>query len=183
VDGTDTCQRCRDRRHAGLLAREPGRSHCDALDDGDQVNGKGACEGLISAGWVEQNTSPNPASTARPAPGSPKLAVTGPASATTFSGVEPSVIDFSGDAGNVVTDIVWTLWTSTQAVGQGVSDLQSCVRNCAQGTDTQVDATITLLDPEGGHFTQIIESRNGLTSDGSYGAQSWPLSAAMKSPG
>jgi len=139
--------------------------------------------GMSPPPGVEQNTSANPVSTARPAPGSPKLVVTDPAGATTFSGVEPSLIDFSGDGGNIITDIVWTPWTPTQAVGQGVSDLQSCVPNCAQGADTQVDTTITLLDPEGGHFTQIIESRNGLTSDGSYGAQGWPLSAAMNSPG
>ena len=60
-----------------LLANSGGSVTASVLDDGDQVNGKGACEGLISAGWFEQNTSPNPVSKARPAPGSPKLVVTG----------------------------------------------------------------------------------------------------------
>ncbi len=57
----------------------------------------------------------------------------------------------------------------------------SCVPNCAQGTDTQVTTTITLLVARAGHFTQIVESRNGLTSDGSYGSEaSWPLGASAQ---
>ena len=172
-DGTPVCS----------LADTEGTVTASVLDDGDQVNGKGACEGLISAGWIEQNPSSTaPLSNSPPAAGAPKLIVSAPGTPT-FAGTEPSEIDFSGDGGNVVTDITWSSWTGTEAVGEGTSDPQSCVPNCAQGTDTPVPTTITLLDPQAGHFTQIVETRNGLTSDGSYGGQQgWPLQAAMKSP-
>jgi hypothetical protein len=92
------------------------------LDDGGQGNGKGACVGLISDGWSEQTTSSTPPlSNSRPAAGGPKLIVSGPGTST-FAGREPSLIDFRGDAGNVVTDITWSSWTGTQAVGKGTSD-------------------------------------------------------------
>lgn len=164
------------------LANSAGSVTASVLDDDGQVNGKSACEGLISAGWIERNTSTTaPISNSRPEAGAPTLVVKAPGPAT-FSGIEPSEIDFSGDAGNVVTDIVWTSWTQTRAVGEGTSELQNCVPNCAQGTDIPVATAITLLEPDGGHFTQIVETRNGLTSDGSYGSQQgWPFQAAIKS--
>jgi hypothetical protein len=165
------------------LANPDGTVTASVLDDGGQVNGKSACEGLISAGWIEQNPSVTPPSAnSQPAAGAPELIVGSPG-ASVFAGTEPSEIDFSGDGGNVVIDITWSSWTGTQALGEGTSDLQNCVPNCAEGTDTPVATTITLLDPQAGHFTQIVETRNGLTSDGSYGGQQdWPLQAAMKSP-
>lgn len=64
-----------------------------------------------------------------------------------WSGMKPTTIDFSGDAGNVVTSIVWSSWTATQAVGQGTSVIQGCVPNCAQGSNTPVATTITLSKP------------------------------------
>ena len=165
------------------LANTDGTVTASVLDDGGQVNGKSACEELISAGWIEQNPSSTPPlSNSRPAAGAPELIVSGPGTPT-FAGIEPSEIDFSSDGGNVVTDITWSAWMGTQAVGEGTSNLQNCVPNCAQGTDTPVATTITLLDPQAGHFTQIVDTRNGLTSDGSYGShQGWPLQAALKSP-
>lgn len=166
------------------LTNAQGDVTASVLDDGDQVHGQSACEGLLAAGWVDQNApATQPDTNSQPVPGAPKLIVSSPGT-TTFSGIEPSEMDFSGDAGNVVTDIIWSSWTQTQAAGQGTSNLQNCVPNCAQGTDTPVATTITLLGPQAGHFTQIVESRNGLTSDGSYGSQAgWPLQAATRTPG
>jgi hypothetical protein len=91
-----------------------------------------------------------------------------------WSGIEPSQIDFSADGGNIVTGLLWSAPTKRRAVGQGTSDIQSCVPNCAQGADTPVSTTITLSDPRGGHFTEMTENRNGLTSDWAYGPRTWP---------
>ncbi len=95
-----------------------------------------------------------------------------------WSGVKPSELAFSADAGNIVTGISWTSWTPVQAVGQGASAIQSCVPNCAQGTTTQVPTTVMLSDPQNGHFTSLIETRNGHSTTGSYvSGDGWPMGA------
>ncbi|MGO9792721.1 MAG: hypothetical protein ACLP8S_25360 [Solirubrobacteraceae bacterium] len=96
-----------------------------------------------------------------------------------WTGTKPSNIDFSGDAGNVVTGIRWSVWANAQALGQGTSVIQNCVPNCAQGTNTPVATTIALSDPQGGHFARMTETRNGQTIVASYGSsQTWPFSAS-----
>jgi hypothetical protein len=139
------------------------------IDDGAQIAGQGACEGLIVAGWVEQTpATTTPTRNSPAATGSPKLIL------GRWSGIEPSQIDFSADGGNIVTGLLWSAWTKSRALGQGTSDIQSCVPNCAQGTDTPVSTTITLSDPRRGRFTEMTENRNGLTSDYTYGPRTWP---------
>jgi hypothetical protein len=139
------------------------------IDKGAQIAGQGACDGLIAAGWVEQAPAPTgPTRNSRAAPGAPKLIL------GRWSGIEPSQIDFSADGGNIVTGLLWSAWARRSAVGQGTSDIQSCVPNCAAGTDTPVSTTITLSDPRSGHFTEMTETRDGLTSDYAYGPRTWP---------
>jgi hypothetical protein len=95
-----------------------------------------------------------------------------------WSGVEPSTIDFSADGGNIVTGIKWVSWTATGATGDGASGIQSCVPNCAQGTTKQVPTTIVLSDPVNGHFTHLVETRNGTSTADSYSSQeTWPIGA------
>jgi hypothetical protein len=112
---------------------------------------------------------PTPGPTAKPTP----LAIF---AASGFSGVKPEWIAFSGDAGNVVTSITWSTWTSVRATGTGTSNIQGCVPNCANGTETPVAATITLYDPVNGKFTAVLEQRNGSETT------SWPQSAAAINP-
>jgi hypothetical protein len=154
-----------------LLANANSTVTASVIDDGEQTYGQAACEGLLAVGWVEQNpatTGTPPAANNAPAAGAPKLVV------GRWAGVEPSQIDYSADGGNIVTELIWTSWKQTQAIGQGTSDIQSCVPNCAQGAENPVTTTIKLLDPENGHFTQMTENRNGITSDYSDNPRSWP---------
>ncbi len=97
-----------------------------------------------------------------------------------WSGMKPSTIDFSGDGGNIVTGIAWSSWTASSAFGQGTSNIQGCVPNCAQGTETPVSTTIALTDPRDGHFTQITETRKGETTlRASYpSGEFWPQGAS-----
>lgn len=156
-----------------LLAKAKSTVTASVIDDGDQTYGQAACERLIADGWVAKNAATTPpVSNTPPASGAPKLIV------GRWAGVEPSQIDYSADGGNIVTEIIWTSWTQTQAVGQGTSDIQSCVPNCAQGAENPVTTTITLLDPMHGHFTEMTENRNGLTSDYSDTPRSWPQYAS-----
>lgn len=43
--------------------------------------------------------------------------------------------------------------------------------DCAEGTEAPVDTTIVLLEPVGGHFTQLLEERNGTSEIASYGVK------------
>jgi hypothetical protein len=97
-----------------------------------------------------------------------------------YSGIKPKVIGFSGDGGNIVTELRWKRWNQTTAVGHGTSDLQGCVPNCAQGSETPVPATVTLSKPRNGHFTKIVEVRAGLRLVGYYGRPSWPEGAQQR---
>jgi hypothetical protein len=65
-----------------------------------------------------------------------------------WTGVRPSVIDFSGDAGNLVTNITWLSWTATAAVGSGRSGIQSCKPDCATGPVTYVPTAVTRGCPD-----------------------------------
>ncbi len=98
-----------------------------------------------------------------------------------WTGRDPSEIGFSGDAGNVVTQLHWSSWTSTGATGNGVSNIQNCVPNCAQGTHTPVATTITLSSPANDRFTAMIETRNGQTTRWTYPSY-WPGNASSTSP-
>jgi hypothetical protein len=79
----------------------------------------------------------------------------------TWTGVEPSLMQFSGDAGNIVTNITWSSWNVLGAVGAGSWLYDDCVPDCAGGTVTPTPATIILSLPSGGRFTQLTEELSG----------------------
>lgn len=79
-----------------------------------------------------------------------------------WTGRDPAIIYFSGDAGDIATGITWSVWDSTEAVGHGTRNELGCVPDCAQGTATPYPVTITLSHPRNGTFRSILEQ----TSDG-----------------
>jgi len=79
----------------------------------------------------------------------------------TWTGVEPTLLQFSGDAGNIVTDIEWSSWNDNAAVGEGSWGYDNCTPDCAGGMVTHYPARITLSDPSGGRFTQLTEDQSG----------------------
>ncbi len=98
-----------------------------------------------------------------------------------YSGRFPKTIDFSGDAGNIVSGISWTSWGAQQAVGHGTWTYQNCVPNCAQGSQTPYPATIILSQVENGKYTQLEEvtsGPHGFTIVGHLGTADWPLGAS-----
>lgn len=95
--------------------------------------------------------------------------------AGSYRGRRPSTIDLSGDAGNIVTDLHWTNWTASYASGQGTSNIQGCVPNCASGSETPVATSITLKNPSShGYFTKLVEHRNGQTATFTYTPGHYP---------
>jgi hypothetical protein len=92
-----------------------------------------------------------------------------------YRGRRPSTIDISGDAGNIVTGLHWTNWTASYATGYGTSNIQSCIPDCASGSETPVATSITLQNPSShGYFTKLVEHRNGQTETFTYTPGSYP---------
>jgi hypothetical protein len=135
----------------------------------------GLVTGLGSAAnhAANPNSDPKPPATAplssRPAaaaPAAPAPAAAGATalpvlSVTGYSGREPGWLAFSGDAGYLVGNITWQTWGPDQATGTGTSDIQGCVPNCAQGSETPVTATVTLSVPVAAQYTQVAVTRAG----------------------
>jgi hypothetical protein len=100
-----------------------------------------------------------------------------------YRGRRPSNIDISGDAGNIVTGLHWTKWTATYATGYGTSNIQSCIPDCASGSETPVATSIALKNPSSrGYFTKLVEHRNGqsetfIYTPGQY-PDNWPGGAS-----
>jgi hypothetical protein len=110
----------------------------------------GGGAGALGASWIS----------AAPAQSGPVALVAG-----AFDGTRPSVIQFSGDDGDVVTGIQWSSWGSKSATGRGTVGLDDCTPNCAEGTTRYVAATITLSAPDAkGEWTVITEADNGRTT-------------------
>jgi hypothetical protein len=96
----------------------------------------------------------------------------------TFTGRRPWQIVFSADGGNIVTGIRWLSWTGAGAIGRGVSGIESCVPDCAQGTVRYVPTTIRLSGPVNGRFTVLGETRAGQVTTMRWPAH-WPLDASQ----
>ena len=78
-----------------------------------------------------------------------------------WTGAKPRTIWFSGDAGNIVTNISWSSWGPDSGVGRGTWHYDNCVPSCAQGTVTDYSARITVSHPSAGQFTRLIEAQSG----------------------
>ena len=97
--------------------------------------------------------------------------------AGTYHGIKPKEIDFSADAGNIVTGITWSSWTATKAIGSGTSDIDTCIPSCAAAPTDLVATMLVLSQPVDGHFTVISEVRNNTTQAFVY-PNAWALNAS-----
>jgi hypothetical protein len=98
-----------------------------------------------------------------------------------WTGREPTEIDYSADAGNVVSGLTWSSWTTTQAVGNGTWTYDDCLPDCASGSTTPYPATITLSGPVSGAFTHMTETTSGphgFTMNFTYPGNDWALGAS-----
>jgi hypothetical protein len=88
-----------------------------------------------------------------------------------FLGRKPTDIYLSGDAGNVVTNLSWSVWSTEEAIGDGTSNYLTCNPNCASGPAYPEHTSITLSDPVDGKFTKMTEVKAGVSSVYFYGHQ------------
>lgn len=92
-----------------------------------------------------------------------------------YRGRRPRTIDISGDAGDIVTGLHWTKWMASYATGYGTSNIQSCIPDCASGSETPVATSITLKNASSrGYFTKLVEHRNGQTETFIYTPGHYP---------
>ncbi len=80
---------------------------------------------------------------------------------TPWVGIEPNVVQISGDAGNIVDNMTWVSWDSESATGYGTWGYDDCNPDCAAGTVTDYPATITFFEPSFGRFTELTEVTTG----------------------
>ena len=78
-----------------------------------------------------------------------------------WTGREPRAIYFSGDSGDIATDLTWSSWAADRAVGSGTWHYLDCRPSCAAGTSTPYPVTITLTNPVHGQFTTLVEKTSG----------------------
>lgn len=127
-------------------------------------------------------TGPTPATTAPasdtgPSGGGPVLIVRAFGASAGYDGRKPSTIAFSRDSSNIVQHLTWSSWGPTTAAGHGTVALDNCQPNCAQGSVTQVAATVDLSSVVGGHFTAMSERAGGFSRTYSYPSD-WATSAS-----
>ena len=141
----------------------------------------------IGIALTGHHIKPNGGSTGSPTASTPAAthtasSTTAPATlpvlvAGTYHGIKPKEIDFSADAGNIVTGITWSSWTATKAIGSGTSDIDTCIPSCAAAPTDLVTTMLVLSQPLDGHFTVISELRSGTTQAFVY-PNAWALNAS-----
>jgi hypothetical protein len=126
------------------------------------------------------STSSTTAPAAPATPLGPTATFAGVSGPSTWTGVEPTTIQFSADAGNIVSGIRWTSWTAQSAVGTGTWGYENCQPNCATGSHTDFPATIKLSVPSRGQFTALTEIQSGPHGQTfNYGLPSRAVSATV----
>jgi len=76
--------------------------------------------------------------------------------AGSWSGRDPSSIQFGGDGGSDVRACRWSTWRSTEALGYCTGAYNNCVPTCAQGTSANIQVQVTLTTPADGHWTRMV---------------------------
>lgn len=155
MDGSQVCS----------LRGHNGWEYATVVDVSSDVDGYGqsSCEGLLSTGQWTERPAPSSANYVPPKPpASPPVATSTPlVKIGNWIGRQPSLIGFSADGGNIVTNLRWTTWGKTQALGVGQSAIQTCIPSCAAGGVMPVSAYVLLSDPVNGRFMHMTESQGG----------------------
>lgn len=65
----------------------------------------------------------------------------------TFEQKPAEIVLYCADAGQILTEIKWSTWSSQEATGTGISTTNDCEPNCAAGTDVVTNVDIKLIKP------------------------------------
>jgi hypothetical protein len=99
------------------------------------------------------------------------------------------VIELEGGLGSWPAGPDGNVPASATVTGTGIVEIQGCIPNCAQGTETPEPVTVVLSDPVAGphdlgHMTEVVSGQNmaemgGEVTDGVYTyPNAWALGAS-----
>jgi len=130
--------------------------------------------------------------TAPPAP-APAAALPSVIDVNGQSSVEPTQIALSADGNGWLQGLSWSSWTANGAEGSGYINVNNCQPDCAQGTITNVNVSVSMSDPTGGpnpYYTEMTaqdasgnENTYSAGSNGSMEVTSDALYIADEAPG
>jgi hypothetical protein len=66
---------------------------------------------------------------------------------------------YCADAGQILNQITWSSWTSTEAKGSGISIANDCEPSCAEGSDVTSKVELRLFKPITSESGKIVFSQ------------------------
>jgi hypothetical protein len=77
----------------------------------------------------------------------------------TFEQKPVELVLYCADAGQILNQITWSSWTSTEAKGSGISIANDCEPSCAEGSDVTSKVEIRLFKPITSESGKIVFSQ------------------------
>jgi hypothetical protein len=77
----------------------------------------------------------------------------------TFEQKPVELVLYCADAGQILNQITWSSWTSTEAKGSGISITNDCEPSCAEGSDVISKVEITLFKPVASESGKVVFSQ------------------------
>ena len=77
----------------------------------------------------------------------------------TFEQKPVELVLYCADAGQILNQITWSSWTSTEAKGSGISIANDCEPSCAEGSDVTSKVEIRLFKPITSDSGKIVFSQ------------------------
>ena len=77
----------------------------------------------------------------------------------TFEQKPVELVLYCADAGQILNQITWSSWTSTEAKGSGISITNDCEPSCAEGSDVISKVEITLFKPVTSEAGKVVFSQ------------------------
>jgi hypothetical protein len=77
----------------------------------------------------------------------------------TFEQKPVELVLYCADAGQILNQITWSSWTSTEAKGSGISIANDCEPSCAEGSDVSSKVEIRLFKPITSDSGKIVFSQ------------------------
>ncbi|HSS10066.1 MAG TPA: hypothetical protein VLL25_09285, partial [Acidimicrobiales bacterium] len=131
-----------------------------------------------SAPRLTSTSIPTIPTTTTTAPGNSDQATTVVADCGTGAYRPARIVATCGNSGVVVTEIQWSTWTTTEAVGDSVVQVDPCKPSCAAQSAQSFEAQVTLANPvmtsQGSRFSKLTLTWKGTKPFGNA-ADSYPL--------
>jgi hypothetical protein len=77
----------------------------------------------------------------------------------TFEQKPVELVLYCADAGQILDQITWSSWTSSEAKGSGISIANDCEPSCAEGSDVISKVELRLFQPVSSDSGKIVFSQ------------------------